>query len=69
MKALFKCILANSFDDTQENIKWLVENRYLDYFCTLDGHWYLYYMLKPLAWRGESSTYKNLIRSRHIYEG
>jgi len=63
---LFKCILANSFDDTQENVKWLVDNGYMEVLNTSpDRTWYK--IMKEFHWKGMLMNMQ-YIGSSHLYE-
>jgi len=66
---LFKCILSNNFDDTQENVMWLVDNGYMAHNGNKYWGGYIYFKHKEFGWDGHRVTpSKHLIKSRHIYE-
>jgi len=68
---LFKCILANEFNDTQENVKWLVKNDYIDFSDTGSTGFSYYRVHKEFGWVGHSNRYNKVlyIRSSYLYEG
>jgi len=71
---LFKCILANSFDDTEENVKWLVDNEYIKHISLpKDGGFHYYWQSKEFNWRGPRTNRLSMqldlvILSKYSYE-
>jgi len=66
---LFNNVLANSFNDTQENIDWLADNDYIVLSGTVFKK-YLYAINKDFKWTGTSYSLEGFITSEYInHEG
>ena len=65
---LFNDILANDFTDTPENIKYLVDNKFIGYG---DNHYkgkHRYHIIKDFMWHGRPAQEHWNINSRFYYE-